>query len=268
MTTTRGMAATNGSGRVFWREPLPMSGALDYQTAQMRILLPSAVLLWVNVTACSTSSSEDSYVNPTFLQIAPSEFPTPPDCDPEGGGAAGTYGSYIATLVDVTESDGGMPYKAKGRFVSPPVSCRSGVRFSDSQAKTDHLYMAWIEAYASPANLLVQDGDTVKVEGQRVTPLYRFACGGRGVPEVEAALQPAGAIPQPEAGDTNDAGPADASPDAGPSDAAPSPPDPSSAVPALVNSVDLSPPVELFTGRTTPIRGCVLTQLPSAADAE
>lgn len=173
----------------------------------------------------------------------------------------------------MTEADGGMPYKAESRFVSPPVSCRSGVRFSDTQTKPGHRYMAWVDAYADAADSLVQDGDIVEIAGKRVSPRYRFACGGKGVPEVENAVLPGGSIPETQAANASvdaavpdasvDTARFDAAVDAALTDAGASPPAPS-ATPPITYSVNLTPPVKPLTGRTTPILGCVLTQLPNA----
>jgi hypothetical protein len=148
------------------------------------------MLFWL--TACGSTPSNAALVKTTFLQIAPSEFPSPPVCvasytgsgnaepsdaatsdaaardaeasdaaasdapstDAGAGNSDGTYLSYVATLVDVTTAAPEPGSPVKRQLSSPPAPCRSGLRFDDTFTATDREYMAWVDAYPYPAEAL------------------------------------------------------------------------------------------------------------------
>lgn len=162
----------------------------------MRFVLPLVCLgFCLELLACGNNSTTTTTIaRPELVAVQPSDFlgqipcdpkPKPPDADaaaePEGAPVSSPVArSYVATLFDVTDVDGGLADSGFQLPSSPATSC--GVPVTFSLVRPNRRYMAQIDAYNEyPADLVAQGSGArlqADLNSTRVAPRWTATCGG------------------------------------------------------------------------------------------
>lgn len=185
-------------------------------------------------TSCDRSTEAVSTNPESRLSLSPKELTPLAGCQPSSDNPS-HMSSYLATLIDVTESDQNVEPKVV--LSGPPTSCTSSITFAVSAdrgaLRFDRVYVGLIDGYtASGLKATRANGRAVELNGSDAAPSWQWLCSFGGVSKdtlsdlLDIAAQiprHSSAPPAPstdggnvlDAGFDADTGPADAS-DAGP----------------------------------------------------
>ncbi|MGC4088848.1 MAG: hypothetical protein QM756_13300 [Polyangiaceae bacterium] len=158
----------------------------------------TSALCWSSLGCSSSATTTSALPHPTVIEVSPDEFAQPPSC----GSEAGSLQRYLATLIDVTPSDGdaGAPVnftlpssalqiEAGGTIHYEPIPCLQAVNFG--WVVSGHTYRAELLGFDRSDLHLLEGGLPVAIDAATravVQPRWRATCGTTTPVRAEAEL--------------------------------------------------------------------------------